>query len=140
MHIVDEPRKFSPSNVLTYTVYWTIFSSMTSDISSAPKRCTKLMKDYQDFDREKFGQAGPEALDIVENFVPCIYVSCNLRKVFLSETKLVSSNGTREYHSVDVFIHEFYKLFGRTVYQNTHMVLQSALLSQAKEMHADNVS
>ena len=21
MHIVDEPRKFSPSNVLTYTVY-----------------------------------------------------------------------------------------------------------------------
>ena len=41
---------------------------MTSDISSAQKRCTKLMKDYQDFDREKFGQAGPEALDIVENF------------------------------------------------------------------------
>ena len=22
MHIVDEPRKFSPSNVLTYTVYY----------------------------------------------------------------------------------------------------------------------
>ena len=77
---------------------------------------------------------------MLKTFVPCIYVSCNLRKVFFSETKLVSSNGTREYHSVDVFIHEFYKLFGRTVYQNTHMVLQSALLSQAKEMRADNVS
>ena len=24
MHIVDEPRKFSPSNVLTYTVYCTL--------------------------------------------------------------------------------------------------------------------
>ena len=26
MHIVDEPRKFSPSNVLTYTVYTHVYT------------------------------------------------------------------------------------------------------------------
>ena len=32
MHIVDEPRKFYPSNVLTYTVYFSVIGNKESDI------------------------------------------------------------------------------------------------------------
>ena len=40
-----------------------------------------------------------------------MHPGCNtgIRKEFLI---LISSSGTREYHSVDVIVHEFYKLFG----------------------------
>ena len=34
MHIVDEPRKFSPSNVLTYTVYFKFPSLFYSEFLS----------------------------------------------------------------------------------------------------------
>ena len=110
---LEKLRNMATALKLTHanSINWTIFSSMTSDSASTQKRCTKLMKDYQDFDKKKFGQAGPEALDIVENFC-AMHLGCNLRKAFLDGTKLVSS-GTREYHSVDVFVHEFCKLFGR---------------------------
>ena len=33
MHIVDEPRKFSPSNVLTYTVRSVMFSAVQTLLS-----------------------------------------------------------------------------------------------------------
>lgn len=40
-----------------------------------------------------------------------MHLGCNLRKVFISRTN-VSLGGFREYYSVDVFVHEFCKLFG----------------------------
>ena len=108
---LEKLRTMATALKLTHasSINWTIFSSMTSDSASAQKRCTKLMKDYQDLDRKRFGQAGPEAIDIIENFC-AMHLGCNLRKAFFSETNIVSS---REYHSVDVFVHEFCKLFGR---------------------------
>ena len=111
---LEKLRKIATTLKLTHatSINWTIFTSMTSDSASTQKRCTKLMNHYQDLDRKKFGQAGPEAIDIVENFC-AMHLGCNLRKAFISETNVVSSNGTREYHSVDVFVHEFCKLFGR---------------------------
>ena len=111
---LEKLRKIATALNLTYanSINWTIFSSMTSDSASAQKRCTKLMREYQDSDREKFGQAGPEAIDVVENFC-AMHLGCNLRKAFISETNVVCTGEFREYHSVDVFVHEFCKLFGR---------------------------
>ena len=105
-------RKMATALKLTHadSINWTIFSSITSDSASAQKQCAKLMRDCQNLDRKRFGQAGPEALDIVENFC-AMHLGCDLRKAFLSENN-VSPSGTREYHSVDVFVHEFCKLFG----------------------------
>ena len=94
------------------SINWTLFSSITSDSASTQKRCAKLIRDYQDLDQKRFGQADPEALDIVENFC-AMHLGCNLRKAFLCDNNVVSSSGNREYHSVDTFIHEFCKLFGR---------------------------
>lgn len=110
---LEKLRKMATALKLTHadSINWTIFSSITSDSASAQKRCAKLMRNCQDLDRKRFGQAGPEALDIVENFC-AMHLGCNLRKAFLSENN-VSPSGTREYHSVDVFVHEFCKLFGR---------------------------
>ena len=94
------------------SINWTIFSSITSDSASSQKRCAKLVQNNQDVDRKKYGQAGPEALDIVENF--CVmHLGCNLRKAFLSGIKTIAGSGAREYSSVDVMVHEFCKLFGR---------------------------
>ena len=109
---LEKLRKMATALKLTHadSINWTIFSSITSDSASAQKRCAKLMRNCQDLDRKRFGQAGPEALDIVENFC-AMHLGCNLRKAFLSENN-VSPSGTREYHSVDVFVHEFCKLFG----------------------------
>ena len=47
---------------------WTIFSSITSDSASTQKQCAKLIRDKQDLNQKTYGQVGPEALDIVENF------------------------------------------------------------------------
>jgi len=47
----------------------------------------------------------------VENFC-AMHLGCNLRKAFHSGMK-TNGTGTREYHSVDVMVHEFCKLFGR---------------------------
>ena len=38
------------------SINWTISCSMPSDSASAQKRCTKLMKDCQDFDSEVKGK------------------------------------------------------------------------------------
>ena len=110
---LEKLRKMATALKLPHanSINWTIFSSMTSDSTSAQKRCTKLMRKYQDLDRKKFGQAEPEAIDIVEKFC-AMHLGCNLRKAFLDGTNNLSSGGTREYHSVDVFVHEFCKLFG----------------------------
>ena len=95
------------------SINWTIFSSITSDSASTQKRCAKLIRHKQDLDQKTYGQAGPEALDIVENFC-AMHLGCNLRKAFLSGTKASSvSSASRDYGSVDVMVHEFCKLFGR---------------------------
>ena len=69
-------------------------------------------------DTEKFGCS--ESFDaigeIVENFCP-MHLGCNLRKAFLIGVKAVAdkecTNSGKEYHQVDTFVHEFYKLFGQ---------------------------
>ena len=42
-----------------------------------------------------------------------MHLGCNLRKAILCDNNVVSSSGNREYHSVNTFVHEFCKLFGR---------------------------
>ena len=61
---LEKLRKMATALKLTHadSINWTIFSSITSDSASAQKRCAKLMRNCQDLDRKRFGQAGPEAL------------------------------------------------------------------------------
>ena len=47
MHIVDEPRKFSPSNVLTYTVY-AVCLGVTGSIVIVLTPLISLMIDQKD--------------------------------------------------------------------------------------------
>ena len=72
------------------SINWTIFSSITSDGVSSQRRCAKLIQNNQDVDRRKYGQAGPEALDTVENFC-AMHLGCNLRKAFLVEPQVQES-------------------------------------------------
>ena len=81
------------------------------------KRFNKLVEQHMEADQEKFGSEFFDAIgEIVENFC-AMHLGCNLRKAFLNGLEVVSdqvcvSTG-REYHQVDTFVHEFYKLFGQ---------------------------
>ena len=75
----------------------------------------KLIEKCRQEDEEKFGCATVETVDLIETFCS-MHLGVNLRKAFLNG--LVTDNeadGTndRKYHQVDVFVHEFCKLFGK---------------------------
>ena len=105
------------------SINWTIFSSMTSDSASAQKRCTKLMKDYQDLDRKRFGQAGPEAIDIIEN-ICAMHLGCNLRKAFLVKLILFLPGSITQLMSLYMSSVNYLVI---TEFQNMHMVQQNFL-------------
>ena len=65
---------------------------------------------------KEFGSATHDIMDIVENFCS-MHLGINLRMAFLDGIRNVneqpSDSGQREYHTTDVFVHEFCKLFGK---------------------------
>jgi len=97
-------------------INWTLVASSISDSASSQKRLNKLIKQQREEDAKKFGSATHDIMDIVENFCS-MHLGINLRKAFLDGIRNVneqpSDNGQREYHTTDVFVHEFCKLFGK---------------------------
>jgi len=63
-----------------------------------------------------FGSANHDIVDIIEHFCS-MHLGINLHKAFLDGIKGASEQpsdtGQREYHTKDVFVHEFCKLFGK---------------------------
>ena len=98
------------------SINWTLVQSSSSDSASTQKRFNKLIEQHMEADQEKFGSESFDAIgEIVENFC-AMHLGCNLRKAFLNGLKVAFDNicasTGREYHQVDTFVHEFYKLFG----------------------------
>ena len=97
-------------------INWTLLTSSTSDSASAQKKLNKLIEQKKEADYKAFGSATYEAIGIVENFC-AMHLGTNLRKAFLDGIRALHNqpceNGQRDYHTVDVFVHEFCKLFGK---------------------------
>ena len=97
-------------------INWTLLASSTSDSASAQKKLNKLIEQQKEADHKEFGSATHEAISIVENFC-AMHLGTNLRKAFLDGIRGAhnqpSENGQRDYHTVDVLVHEFCKLFGK---------------------------
>ena len=71
------------------------------------------MKNTGARDEKRFGVAKLETINIIENFCS-MHLGVNLRKAFLSGiVSELSASGEREYHPIDIFVHEFTKLFGK---------------------------
>lgn len=97
------------------SINWTLLASSSSDSASTQKRFNKLMQECIEADREKFGMESSEATELVENFCG-MHLGSSLRKAFLSgmtDVHCSKDADKREHHPVDVFVHEFCKLFGR---------------------------
>jgi len=97
-------------------INWTLVASSTSDSASSQKKLNKLIQQQREEDTKIFGSATHEIVDITENFCS-MHLGINLRKAFLDGIKGASEQpsdtGQREYHTTDVFVHEFCKLFGK---------------------------
>ena len=91
-------------------INWTLVKSSTSDSASTQKLLNKLIEERRLADEEQFGPAvcTTETLYLIETFCS-MHLGVNLRKAFLSGTDV-----DERHHRVDVFVHEFCKLFGRT--------------------------
>ena len=76
-----------------------------------------MLQERRDDDEEKFGSAGSEATELVENLC-AMHLGSNLRKAFLDGIKLLSKDNEvnpsdrREFNPVETFIYEFCKLLG----------------------------
>ena len=97
-------------------INWTLIVSSSSDSASTQKRFNKLLDEQRAKDVEKFGEVCPEAFDLVESFCS-MHLGVNLRRAFLNGIRCVASTDSSSTqpkdHPVDVFVHEFCKLFGR---------------------------
>lgn len=62
-------------------INWTLFSSSTSDSAASQKRFNRLLQQRRNDDEEKFGSAGTEATEFVENLC-AMHLGSNLRKAF----------------------------------------------------------
>ena len=101
-------------------INWTLIASSTSGSAATQKKFNDLIKQRKEADIVTFGTNAPEsAIEIVENFC-AMHLGCNLRKAFLVGVKSICDDQNssdkvhrREYHQVDVFVHEFHKLFGK---------------------------
>ena len=90
-------------------------SVLTSDSAATQKRFNKLMEECKKADMEKFGQTyTDDAFEILEN-ICAMHLGVNPRKAFLLATKPSEPDccGLREYHPVDVLVHECCKLIGK---------------------------
>ena len=98
------------------SINWTLVVSSTSDSASAQKRVNKLIEKQRQIDEEKFGPATIETIDLIETFCS-MHLGVNLRKAFLNGTvesdEEVEEPNEQKYR-VDILVHEFCKLFGRT--------------------------
>ena len=111
----DIARELNISNC--DSINWTSVQSSSSDSAAMQKRFNKLIEEHMKADEEKFGCESFDAIgEIVENFC-AMHLGCNLGKAFLNGVKVVTdkdcANSGKEYHHVDTFVHEFYKLFGQ---------------------------
>lgn len=101
------------------SINWTMISSSTADSAATQKRFNKLIEQKKEADKEEFGTNAPEiASEIIENFC-AMHLGSNLRKAFLVGVKstcdkTADKHHAREYYQVDIFVHEFNKLFGRS--------------------------
>lgn len=97
-------------------INWTLLASSTSDSASAQKRLNKLIEQQKEADYKLFGSATKEGFSIIENFC-AMHLGTNLRKAFLDGIKSLHDqsceSGQRDYHTVDVTVHEFCKVFGK---------------------------
>uniref|UniRef100_A0A1X7VRB2 Uncharacterized protein n=1 Tax=Amphimedon queenslandica TaxID=400682 RepID=A0A1X7VRB2_AMPQE len=88
------------------------------DSAAIQKKFNCLIEEQKEADIATYGTNAPEsAIEIVENLC-AMHLGCNLRKAFLIGVKSVfeskeNKDHSREYHQVDVFVHEFHKLFGK---------------------------
>lgn len=97
------------------TINWTMIASSTSDSASTQKRLNTLIHKCKEADEKKYGKATTQTVDLIESFCS-MHLGINLRKAFLNGIAQDSLPGTsydRERHPVDVFVHEFCKLFGK---------------------------
>ena len=98
------------------TINWTMIASSTSDSASTQKRINTLIHECKEADEKKFGKATTQTVDLIESFCS-MHLGVNLRKAFLNGVAQDSAPGAscdRERHPVDVLVHEFCKLFGRS--------------------------
>ena len=97
-------------------INWTLLASSTSDSASAQKRLNKLIEQQKEADYKLFGSATKEGFSIIENFC-AMHLGTNLRKAFLDGIRSLHDqnceSGQKDYHTVDVAVHEFCKVFGK---------------------------
>ena len=97
-------------------INWTLFTSSSSDSASTQKRFNRLLEQRRQEDKAKFGPAGSNAIELVQNLC-AMHLGCNLRKAFLigmasTDRDETLTSGHRDRDSVETFIYEFCKLFG----------------------------
>jgi hypothetical protein len=99
-------------------INWTLISSSTSDSAAMQKKFNSLIEQQKEKNIASFGTISPDsAIEIIENFC-AMHLGCNLRKAFLVGIKSICDKNSdkeynREYHQVDIIVHEFHKLFGK---------------------------
>ena len=93
------------------SINWTLFVSSSSDSASTQKLVNKLIEENREKDREHFGEATSDAIEIVKSFCS-MHLGVNLRKAFLCGTD-TGDDDSKRHHRVDTFVHEFSKLFGK---------------------------
>uniref|UniRef100_A0A1X7V9H0 Uncharacterized protein n=1 Tax=Amphimedon queenslandica TaxID=400682 RepID=A0A1X7V9H0_AMPQE len=88
------------------------------DSAATQKKFNCLIEEQKETDMATCEtNARESAIEIVENFCT-IHLGFNLRKAFLIGVKSVfeskdNKDHSREYHQVNIFVHEFHKLFGK---------------------------
>ncbi|MCH9715537.1 MAG: hypothetical protein K0U52_00410 [Gammaproteobacteria bacterium] len=97
------------------SINWALIKSSTSDSASTQKKINKLIDEKRQEDEENYGTINSE---LIQNFC-AMHLGVNLRKAFLSgivphaDSIDEATISNRKYHSVDVLVHEFCKLFGK---------------------------
>ena len=98
------------------SINWTLVAVSSSDSVASQKRFNRLIEDYRERDEENFGPATVETIDLIESFCS-MHLGINLRKAFLSEIcseDTDEDSSSRKYNPVNVIIHEFCKVFGKS--------------------------
>lgn len=95
------------------SINWTLVQTSTSDSAASQKCLNKLIKEKRESDEEKFGPVSctVETMELIETFCS-MHLGANLRLAFLSGT--TDTEQCERYHKVDILVHEFCKLFGKT--------------------------
>ena len=95
------------------SINWTLITASTSDSAASQKKFNKLVEECRERDAQIFEPATVKTVELVES-ICSMHLGVNLRKAFLTGIEYeCEDTSNRKYHPIDVFVHEFCKVFGK---------------------------